>query len=125
MSEKRLKEKLARKRLEPENSFMISRKIRHKRVRAKVFGTAEKPRISVFRSSNSIYVQVIDDEKGKTIASAKGGKDISSALAAGKLVAEKALSKKIKEVVFDRGGYRYHGRVKALAEGARKKGLKF
>jgi len=105
---------------------------RHKRVRAKIFGTKEKPRLCVFRSAKHIYAQLIDDEKGKTLAAAsdqeikKGKKSkIEIAKAVGKLIAKKALEKKIEKVVFDRGGYQYHGRVKALAEGAREGGLKF
>jgi large subunit ribosomal protein L18 len=103
---------------------------RHKRVRAKISGTSSRPRLSVFRSMNAIYAQLIDDEKSKTIASSscretKGEGKIDKAFKVGELIAEKALTKKIKEVVFDRGGYKYHGRVKQLAEGARKKGLKF
>ncbi len=111
---------------------MLKRKIRHKRIRAKIFGTSQKPRLSVFRSAKSIYAQIIDDEKHETIVSAKcqeiKTKDknkTSQAYAVGEIIAQKALEKKVKEVVFDRGGYMYHGRVKALADGARKKGLKF
>ena len=95
-----------------------------------------RKRLSIFRSSEHIYAQIIDDEKGETIAAAssiekdtrasrKTGADIGAAKAVGKLVAERALGKGITEVVFDRGGYRYHGRVKALAEAAREGGLKF
>jgi large subunit ribosomal protein L18 len=95
-----------------------------------------RARLSVFRSSKHIYAQVIDDEKGETLASAssiekdtraslKTGADIGAAKAVGRLVAERALGKGITEVVFDRGGYRYHGRVKALADAAREGGLKF
>jgi large subunit ribosomal protein L18 len=109
---------------------------RHKRVRAKVFGTKEIPRLCVFRSHQHIYAQLIDDEKGNTIVEAQekeikkpdaGDRKAKTALAyaVGKLVAERALEKKIKKIVFDRGGYKYHGRVKALAEGAREAGLKF
>ena len=136
---------------------------RHRRVRAKIFGTARCPRLCVFRSDKHIYVQVIDDEKGKTLvaasdqeikisknaklkapASAKATADkqnskekkdeekkiirtakIAVAYEVGKLIAEKTLKNKIKKVVFDRGGYKYHGRVKALAEGARKGELSF
>ncbi len=107
---------------------------RHKRVRSKVFGTAKVPRLCLFRSVKHIYAQLIDDEKGKTLASVKdleikqktktNGK-ISLAKEVGKLIAEKGIQKKIKKVVFDRGGYKYHGRVKALAEAARQGGLKF
>ena len=106
---------------------------RHKRVRAKIFGTAHRPRFCVFRSVKSIYAQMIDDEKGKTVVAAssrelkkiKNAKKVDIAKEVGKLIAEKALKKKIKEVVFDRGGYMYHGRVKAVAEGAREGGLLF
>lgn len=106
---------------------------RHKRVRAKIFGTKEEPRLCVFRSLNHIYAQLVDDEKGKTILSVDDGKmkkekakgKIDIAKEVGKLVAEKAKGLKIEKVVFDRGGYQYHGRVKALADGAREGGLKF
>ena len=109
---------------------------RHKRVRARVSGTMNVPRLCVFRSNQRIYAQLIDDEKGITIVAAqekeikkadagdRKGK-IALAYGIGKLVAEKALEKKIKKIVFDRGGYKYHGRVKALAEGAREGGLQF
>ncbi len=116
---------------------MLKRKIRHKRVRGKISGTKEMPRLSVFRSSKNIYAQIIDDEKGKVIVSAKSSDikenkkekdDLKSkellAFKVGELVASKALEKNVEKVVFDKGGYKYHGRVKALAEGARKKGLK-
>ena len=106
---------------------------RHKRVRAKISGTPEMPRLNVFRSEASIYAQVIDDVNGVTLASASSldkaiegyGGNIAAATAVGKLVAERAKAKGIETVVFDRGGYLYHGRVKALAEGAREGGLKF
>lgn len=106
---------------------------RHMRVRKNISGTAEKPRLNVFRSLNHIYAQVIDDTKGVTLVSAssldKGfegyGGNIEGAKAVGKAVAEKALAAGIKKVVFDRGGYVYHGRVAALAEGAREGGLEF
>ena len=106
---------------------------RHKRVRAKVFGTASVPRLCVFRSAKHIYAQLIDDEKSKTLVSVrdrelrkkKGQTKMEQAKEVGKLIAKKALAKKIEKVVFDRGGYTYHGRVKALAEGAREGGLKF
>ncbi len=106
---------------------------RHKRVRAKVSGTPERPRLNVFRSSNHIYAQLIDDTKGVTLAAAStvekafdgygGNKD--AARRVGKMIAERALEKGIDTVIFDRGGYLYHGRVKELAEGAREGGLKF
>jgi len=105
---------------------------RHKRIRAKVSGKAVRPRLCVFRSANHIYAQLIDDEKGKIIVSvndspsAKGQKGkIDKAKEVGKLIARKAIEKKINKVIFDRGGYKYHGRIKALAEGAREEGLKF
>ena len=106
---------------------------RHYRVRKNISGTAERPRLNVFRSLNHIYAQVIDDVKGVTLVSAssmdKGFEGNASncerAKAVGKAVAEKALAAGIKEVVFDRGGYLYHGRVAALAEGAREGGLEF
>ncbi|HAW15094.1 MAG TPA: 50S ribosomal protein L18 [Clostridiales bacterium] len=112
------------------------RKRKHLRVRKKVSGTAECPRLCVFRSNSHIYAQIIDDTEGKTLVSASSlDKDIKSDTAngsnkdaaskVGKLVAERALEKDIKEVVFDRGGYIYHGRVQALAEAAREAGLSF
>lgn len=108
------------------------RKIRHKRIRAKIKGTKSRPRLFVFRSAKHIYCQLIDDEKGRTILAAsdfelKKGKrkKVEIAKEVGKLIAKKAKKLKIEKVVFDRGGYKYHGRVKALAEGAREGGLKF
>jgi len=98
---------------------------RHKRIRAKVCGTSRQPRLSVFKSRQYVYVQLIDDDKGKTLASARGRANIDQAKKAGQAIAKKALEKKIGKVVFDRGGYQYHGRVKAVAEGAREAGLKF
>ena len=108
------------------------RQKRHQRVRTKISGTAECPRLNVFRSNKNIYAQVIDDVAGVTLASASTlDKDVSKgtkteqAVVVGKLVAERAVAKGISEVVFDRGGYLYHGRVKALADAARENGLKF
>lgn len=105
---------------------------RHKRVRAVVKGTAERPRLSVFRSSNHIYAKLIDDAKSITLFSASDLEDKALdknksgvAFKVGEILAKKALKKGIDAVVFDRGGYKYHGRVKALAEGARQGGLKF
>ena len=104
---------------------------RHARVRGAIFGTAQRPRLNVFRSHEHIYAQVIDDSSGVTLAAAsskevaKKDKKQNVALEVGKLVAGKALAKHVTEVIFDRGGYLYHGRVKALAEGAREGGLKF
>ena len=107
------------------------RKKIHDKIRSKVFGTSEKPRMSVFRSNKQIYVQLIDDVNGNTLASASskdlkgsGSKSDVSVLV-GKAIAEKATSKGIADVVFDRGGFLYHGRVKALADAAREAGLKF
>jgi len=105
----------------------------HARIRRKLRGTAERPRLAVFRSVAHIYAQVIDDAEGKTLVSAssvdKGAKtnggNVAAAKAIGKTVAERAKEKGIKRVVFDRGGYQYHGRVKALAEAARAAGLEF
>ena len=106
---------------------------RHKRVRGKVFGTAERPRLVVFRSNTGIEAQLVDDSDGKTLAAAswlhlkktfKGNKT-QQAAEVGKLLAESAKKANLEGVVFDRGGYLYHGRVKALAEAARKGGLKF
>ena len=113
-----------------------ARKKRHFRVRKKVSGVPEKPRLNVFRSLKHIYVQVVDDHSGKTIISAssndkelKGkistGGNIEGAKTVGALIARRAVDKGIKKVVFDRGGYLYHGRIKELAEGAREAGLQF
>ena len=106
---------------------------RHKRVRANVFGTAERPRLNDFRSEKNIYAQVIDDVAGNTLVSASSldkaiegnGGNKTAARAVGKLVAERCKAKGIDSVVFDRGGYLYHGRVAELAEGAREGGLEF
>ena len=105
---------------------------RHGRIRNKISGTAQCPRLNVFRSLKNIYAQIIDDDKGVTLVSASslelketygGNKDAAKEV--GKLIAEKAVKEGISEVVFDRGGYIYHGRVASLAEGAREGGLKF
>lgn len=106
---------------------------RHARVRAKISGTPERPRLNVFRSAKHIYAQVIDDVNGVTLCSASSmdkefegnGGNVESARKVGAMVAKRAVEKGIAEVVFDRGGYLYHGRVKELAEGARENGLKF
>lgn len=104
---------------------------RHARIRAKVTGTAERPRLVVFRSLRQNYAQMIDDVTGKSLASAsdsaflKNGKKVERAKKVGLEIAKKALDKGIKACVFDRNGYKYHGRVKALADGAREGGLKF
>jgi large subunit ribosomal protein L18 len=112
------------------------RKKRHRRVRNRAIGTAEKPRLNVFRSLAHIYAQVVDDSTGQTIISAstvdkeikgqiKSGGDIGAAKLVGEVVGKRAVEKGIEHVVFDRGGYQYHGRVAALADGAREAGLKF
>ena len=107
--------------------------MRHKRVRAKITGTANRPRVSVFKSNKHIFVQLIDDETKKTLLSSKivsaskskmKGSKIDRASEIGKIVAEKAKASGINAVVFDRGGYKYHGRIKALAESLRASGLK-
>jgi large subunit ribosomal protein L18 len=118
------------------NPAYVARQRRHLRVRKELAGTSERPRLNVFRSLVHIYAQVIDDSKGVTLTTAstidadvvtqaKGQPKIEQAKLVGKLVAERALEAGIKEVVFDRGGYKYHGRVKALAEASREAGLKF
>ncbi|MBI2450515.1 MAG: 50S ribosomal protein L18 [Candidatus Nealsonbacteria bacterium] len=101
------------------------RQRRHKRIRAKICGTAERPRLCIFRSNQYIYAQLVDDNKGRTLIAAKGKANIDSAKKVGKLIAKTALENKIEKIVFDRGGYKYHGVVKALAEEARGGGLKF
>ena len=107
---------------------------RHRRVRATVIGTAERPRLNVFRSLNHIYAQVIDDSQGHTLAAAgtvepdlraQDGTKTDLAKVVGRLVAERARAAGVTKVVFDRGGWQYHGRVKALAEAAREAGLEF
>ncbi|HIC95907.1 TPA: 50S ribosomal protein L18 [Candidatus Bipolaricaulota bacterium] len=113
-----------------------ARRRRHRRVRKKVFGTPERPRLCVYKSLRHIYVQLIDDTTGRTLAAAStldpsfDGKgrsrcNIESAKIVGRMIAARALERGIKEVVFDRSGYPYHGRVKALAEAAREGGLRF
>lgn len=110
-----------------------SRKKRHMRIRNKISGTTERPRLNVFRSSKNIYAQIIDDSKGLTLVSASSldkdfnmsGGNKEAAKKVGKMIAKKAIEKDVKEVVFDRGGYIFHGRVKELAQGAREGGLKF
>ena len=104
----------------------------HSRIRRKMQGTAERPRLNVYRSLNHIYAQVIDDASGTTMASAstkaakvKTGGNVAAAKEVGKLVAERAKEKGVTKVVFDRGGYLYHGRIKALADAAREAGLEF
>ncbi len=108
----------------------------HRRVRTRVEGTPQRPRLCVFRSLNNIYAQLVDDRLGRTLASAssndketrkltKGGGNIAAAKVVGKVIAERAIAAGVSQVVFDRGGYKYHGRVKSLADAAREAGLKF
>lgn len=117
-------------------SKVKARERRHERVRKSVQGAPERPRLSVFKSLGHIYAQIIDDTTGKTIIAAstaekdihaglKSGGNVDAAKKVGASIAERALSKNIKQVVFDRGGYQYHGRIKALADSAREKGLSF
>jgi large subunit ribosomal protein L18 len=112
------------------------RKIRHKRVRKKLIGTSKRPRLNIYRSLNQIYAQVIDDDAGKTLVSVssleakvkaqlKGKSKTEQAKLIGSLIAERALAEGVKQVVFDRGGYRYQGRIQALADAAREGGLVF
>jgi large subunit ribosomal protein L18 len=118
-----------------QSSKNANRRHVHERIRKKLLGTAERPRLNVYRSLNHIYVQIIDDLKGATIVSAnsaegkKGerrtGGNVASAKEVGKAIAERAKAKGVTKVVFDRGGYIYHGRVKALADAAREAGLQF
>ena len=108
------------------------RKRIHARIREKLAGTTERPRLNIYRSLNHIYAQLIDNQKGETVVSAstlamklKSGGNVAAAKEVGKAVAEQAVAKGVKQVVFDRGGYLYHGRVKALADAAREAGLEF
>jgi len=120
--------------LKPRERNVIRKRV-HSRIREKMSGTAERPRLNVYRSLNHIYTQLIDDQSGVTLvsASSKGkkteekasGGNVAAAKLVGKLIAERAQEKGIKRIVFDRGGYLYHGRVKALAEAAREAGLEF
>jgi large subunit ribosomal protein L18 len=118
----------------PNSSKDKTRRKIHDRLRNRITGSSERPRLNVYRSLNHIYVQVIDDTEGKTIVAAstagkksgkKSGGNVASAKEIGKTIAERAKEKGIKKVVFDRGGYLYHGRIKALAEAAREAGLEF
>lgn len=122
--------------MKPEVNRAKARARRHTHIRQRVEGTPERPRLNVFRSLSHIYAQVIDDRAGTTLASAStidqdvrgqvaGLKKTEQARLVGKVIAERALAKGIKQVVFDRGGYQYHGRIQALAEAARKAGLEF
>jgi len=115
------------------NEKKLKRERRHKRIRAKIIGTALIPRLSVFRSNDRVFIQLIDDSSGKTLASVnkkevkdtKGKNKTEVAFEMGKLMADKAKKINIEKIVFDKGGYRYHGRVRAVAEGARENGLEF
>jgi len=112
------------------NNKIIKRKRIHKKIRSKIFGTKDCPRLCVFKSQNHVYAQLIDDDKAKVLFSVsdlklKKDKKINKALLVGKLIAKEALESKIEKVVFDRGGFIFHGRVKAVADGAREGGLKF
>ena len=116
----------------PQRQRNVIRQRVHDRIRLKMGGTAERPRLNVYRSLNHLYVQMIDDQNGTTLVSAstlsgkiKIGGNVAAAREVGKLIAERAKEKGIKKVVFDRGGYLYHGRVKALADAAREAGLEF
>ena len=120
----------------PEIDRRVARLRRHRRVRKNVVGTPERPRLNVFRSLRHIYAQVIDDDQGRTLVSAstvdpevekqlEGKTKTEQASMVGKVLAERALDRDIKKVVFDRGGYKYHGRVEALADAAREGGLEF
>ncbi len=111
---------------------IASKERRKKRVRAKVRGSSDRPRLSVFRSNRGFYLQIIDDSKGVTLVSAhsrelksKAGNNLKQAKALGELLAKKAIDKKIKKLVFDKSAYRYHGRVKAIADAGRQAGLEF
>jgi large subunit ribosomal protein L18 len=115
---------------------LLARKRRHRRVRKKISGTAERPRLNVFRSLRHIYAQIIDDDRGRTLVAAStqdpalrdqlaGLDKTAQAKVVGQALAERAQAKSVRQVIFDRGGYKYHGRVKALADGAREGGLEF
>lgn len=118
------------------NTRVVARKVRQRRVRRKVRGTAERPRLSVYRSNKHIYAQIVDDTANRVLAAVsslhkdfraadKRGSNVDGATLVGELIAEKALQQSIRQVVFDRNGFLFHGRVKAIAAGAREKGLEF
>lgn len=124
--------KLKFKKIKKNKIKRLARERRHYRVRSKIVGSSKRPRLSCFRSNKHIYAQLINDEKGETLVSAsdlelnqKGLTKTEKARKVGQLIAKKAKAKKITQVVFDRGGFKYHGRIKAVAEGARESGLKF
>ncbi len=113
---------------------MLEKKVKrlriHRKIRSKIFGTKDRPRLCVFKSTNHIYAQLIDDDKSKVLVQAsdlklKKGKKVDHAMEVGKLIAKGAIEKKIESVVFDRGGFLFHGRIKAVADGAKEGGLKF
>ena len=117
-----------------ETTRRITQKRIHARIRKRLEGTGERPRLNIFRSLNHIYAQIIDDTQGRTLVAANslasdssvhGGGNVAAARTVGKQIGEKALAQGIRQVAFDRGGYRYHGRVKALADAAREAGLQF
>ena len=133
MESQALYEAKGRKMIPDSSKDKVRRRV-HARIRTKLSGSTERPRLNVYRSLNHIYVQVIDDSTGKTLASAstsgkksgkKTGGNVASAKEIGKTIAQRAKEKGIKKVVFDRGGYLYHGRIKALADAAREAGLEF
>lgn len=103
----------------------LKREMRHRRIRAKIKGTTDRPRLSVFKSNKYIYAQLVDDENGKILVAASSDRDLESAYEVGKLLAKKAADKRIKKVVFDRSGYKFHGLILELAKGAREGGLDF
>ncbi len=103
----------------------ILRKARCRRIRAKIKGTPSRPRLCIFRSNKYLYAQLIDDEVGRTLASFSGKSNVKDAYKIGQEMAKKALAQDIKSILFDRSGYKYHGQVKAVAEGAREGGLQF
>lgn len=109
--------------MNPQKQKRRTRIQRHKRVRAKIFGTAVRPRLSVFRSNRFIYAALIDDEHGVTVAASRDKAVQEKAVLVGQAIAKQARAKKITRAVFDRGGYAYHGRVKGVAEGAQREGL--
>lgn len=112
------------------NTKQLRRDRRRGKIRSRISGTSSRPRLSVFKSNRGMFLQIIDDEAGKTLVSAssketKEGTKTEKAKELGKIIAEKAIKEKIKTVVFDRGGFQYHGRIKAVADGAREAGLEF
>jgi large subunit ribosomal protein L18 len=116
--------------MDRQTSKISHRQMRHRRTRADVSGTSKKPRVTVFKSNKNIFIQLVDDVSGKTLLSnasamSAKGKKTDKAMILGEAVGKKAIDKGIKEVIFDKSGYKYHGRIRAVAEGLRKSGLKF